>query len=180
MAYKVCASCGKHVRDNESHCWHCQSVDFLAAETPAPAPTTNDLGPVQPKIPEPEVSQRRHAEGVTTMTASSHNETADRDRSSIVKLLIGIVLLLLLVVAAQGCQIVRGMSVKSQSWDYIIDGPADDELKGRLQALGSAGWELVSARRATSDRNGKTMGIYEMIFRRPTELLALPTPPQPH
>jgi hypothetical protein len=104
---------------------------------------------------------------------------ADRDRSTIVKQLSGLLLLLLLVVGAQGWQIVRGMAVKSQSWEYVIEGPADDELKGRLQALGSAGWELVSARRATTERNGKTTGIYEMIFRRPADALAVPMPPAP-
>jgi hypothetical protein len=78
-----------------------------------------------------------------------------------------IVVLLLLIVLAQGWQIVSGMRVKSQSWEYLIEGPADDQLQARLKTLGTEGWELVSARRATTERGGRTEGIYEMIFRRP-------------
>jgi RNA polymerase subunit RPABC4/transcription elongation factor Spt4 len=38
MAYKVCSSCGKHVRDSEPRCWNCQSVTFLTDGTPAAVP----------------------------------------------------------------------------------------------------------------------------------------------
>ena len=113
------------------------------------------------------------------MTDLVQRSTTDGDRSTIVKQLSFVLLLLLVVVAAQGWQIVRGMSVKSQSWEYVIEGPTDEQIQSRLHALGSAGWELVSARRATTERDGNTMGIYEMIFRRPVEALPSPTPPQP-
>ncbi len=107
---------------------------------------------------------------------------AELQRRTLLKQLSGVLVLLLLVVAAQGWQIFRGMQVRSQSWEYIIDAPTDEQLAVRLKALGSAGWELVSARRATTDRSGKTEGIYEMIFRRPAEIssaaVALPIPPQ--
>jgi hypothetical protein len=36
VAYKVCCSCGKHVRDTEARCWSCQSSQFMAAELPPP------------------------------------------------------------------------------------------------------------------------------------------------
>jgi len=39
--YKVCSSCGKHVRDTESHCWNCQSVEFIGTATPGAVPETN-------------------------------------------------------------------------------------------------------------------------------------------
>jgi hypothetical protein len=106
-------------------------------------------------------------------------EAADgnRDRSTIVKQLGLVLVLLFLTVVAQGWQIVRAYSVKSQAWEYLIEGPADDQRRERLQVLGTAGWELVSARRATTERGGKTEEIYEMIFRRPGEALAAPTPP---
>jgi len=104
---------------------------------------------------------------------------ADREqRSPIAKHLSAILVLLSLIVAAQVWQIVRGMSVKAQGWEYVIEGPTDEQLKGRLQTLGLAGWELVSARRATTQRDGETEGIYEMIFRRPADLLAVPTAPE--
>jgi hypothetical protein len=105
--------------------------------------------------------------------------------TTIVTLLAGILILLLLIVGAQGWQAVRGVSVKSQSWEYLIDGTEDEKLQSRLQALGAAGWELVFARRATTERGGTTTGIYEMIFRRPTGTsasigsgLELPIPPK--
>ena len=28
MAFKVCSSCGKQVREIDSHCWNCKSLDF--------------------------------------------------------------------------------------------------------------------------------------------------------
>jgi hypothetical protein len=91
------------------------------------------------------------------------------DYSPLTNRLSGILALLLIVAAAQGWQIMRGTSVKTQSWDYVIEGPTDDQLQDRLRDLGSAGWELVSARRATTQIKGETKGIYEMIFRRPSE-----------
>jgi hypothetical protein len=56
MRYKMCASCGKHVRESDSHCWKCQSTTFLAeltdgiADAPAlnnvaPTPATNETAP---------------------------------------------------------------------------------------------------------------------------------------
>ena len=103
------------------------------------------------------------------------------DYSPLTNRLSGILALLLIIAAAQGWQIMRGMSVKAQSWQYVIEGPTDDQLQDRLRDLGSAGWELVSARRATTEIEGKTKGIYEMIFRRPSEAqdpaaVPIPTP----
>jgi hypothetical protein len=33
MAFKVCSSCGKQVREIDSHCWNCESVEFQTART---------------------------------------------------------------------------------------------------------------------------------------------------
>jgi len=52
-------------------------------------------------------------------------------------------------------------------WEYTIASPADEELAQRLKAMGAAGWEIVSARRATSSEGGHTSASYEMIFKRP-------------
>ena len=94
------------------------------------------------------------------------------DYSPLTNRLSGILALLLIIAAAQGWQIMRGMSVKAQSWHYVIEGPLDDQLQDRLKELGSEGWELVSARRATTQVEGETKGIYEMIFRRPSDAKA--------
>lgn len=166
MAFKVCSSCGTQVQQIDSHCWHCQSVTFQAelADGIAAVPTMNRPAPALPKTSEPGVSPRTRHEKVTAMGDLVHTSIADRHRSTLVKQLSGILLLTLLVVAGQGWQIVRGMSVKSQSWEYLIEGPTDEQLQAKLQALGSAGWELVSARRATTEVGGKTAGIYEMAI----------------
>ena len=98
------------------------------------------------------------------------------DYSALTNRLSGILALLLVIAVAQGWQIVRGMSVKAQSWQYVIEGPTDEQLQDRLRDLGSEGWELISARRATTQIAGETKGIYEMIFRRPSDALASSAP----
>lgn len=50
-------------------------------------------------------------------------------------------------------------------WAYAITSPADDDLKAKLTEIGAAGWELVAARRATSEYSSSPS--YEMIFKRP-------------
>jgi hypothetical protein len=80
-----------------------------------------------------------------------------------------LVILGVIIALEQGWLIARGAPTQRQQWEYVIEGPADDELRPRLQALGASGWELVNARRATSDVGGRTVGIYEMIFRRPLD-----------
>ena len=49
-------------------------------------------------------------------------------------------------------------------WEYIVDSPSDTTLRMELDRLGGRGWELVFARRATSEFGSPS---YEMIFRRP-------------
>jgi hypothetical protein len=73
--------------------------------------------------------------------------------------IIGILVCLLL------CQLsgVTSTQPGSTSWEYVIDSPGDEVLEERLESLGKAGWELVSARRATD----KYSASYEMIFKRP-------------
>ena len=51
-----------------------------------------------------------------------------------------------------------------EKWEYMAESVQDDFLDTRMAILGSSGWELVSARRATS---GTKEGCYEMIFKRP-------------
>lgn len=49
-------------------------------------------------------------------------------------------------------------------WDYRIESPSDKLFESEIKRLGDEGWELVTARRATSDYSGPS---YEMIFKRP-------------
>ena len=46
-------------------------------------------------------------------------------------------------------------------WEYLIETPNDDVFTQTMTRLGSEGWELVSARRSTSDSTA-----HEMIFKR--------------
>ncbi len=123
------------------------------------------------------------AQVIDSTDRSVHISEVDRTvlaemSSKIVGKLSVVLVLLLLLVLAQSWQVVAGMTVKAQSWEYAIEGPPDEQLPARLQALGSAGWEIVSARRATTERNGRTEGIYELILRRPATA-ATGTPPLP-
>jgi len=49
-------------------------------------------------------------------------------------------------------------------WEYAIESPSDSYLQDKLKDMGSDGWELVFARRATSEYRDPS---YEMIFKRP-------------
>lgn len=84
-----------------------------------------------------------------------------------------------LMVLGEAWQIYRGVSVQRQQWEYAIESPADEQFRARMEVLGGAGWEIVSARRATSDVDGKAVASYEMIMRRPKDDLALPLPSPP-
>jgi hypothetical protein len=81
-----------------------------------------------------------------------------------------LILLVGVLVLEMGWQIVRGMSVKRQTWDYTVEAPPDEQFQSRLQALGAGGWEIVSARRATSEVSGRNVAAYEMILKRPAEV----------
>ena len=46
MTYKLCASCGKHVRDSNPSCWKCGSTEFAAMVTPG------ESAPEKPQKPD--------------------------------------------------------------------------------------------------------------------------------
>jgi len=54
-------------------------------------------------------------------------------------------------------------------WEYKIAAPSDSAFEGNMNRLGAEGWEIVSARRATTKNyiTGETEGIYECILKRP-------------
>jgi len=49
-------------------------------------------------------------------------------------------------------------------WEYTVESPSDVTLKKEFERLGDEGWELVFARRASSEYSSTS---YEMIFKRP-------------
>jgi hypothetical protein len=88
---------------------------------------------------------------------------ADRDRSTLVKQnLVVIALLIVLVIG-----VLWTTFGESSKWEYTIESPTDAKLQERLSQLGAAGWELVFARRTSSDAGGSSSSAqYEMIFKR--------------
>ena len=53
-------------------------------------------------------------------------------------------------------------------WDYTIKSVSDQRFVQEMLEMGSDGWELVSARRATSDTENPAPSTfsYEIIFKR--------------
>lgn len=56
------------------------------------------------------------------------------------------------------------ISLKQTSWEYTVTAPSDQALDKELEHLGSAGWEIVFARRATSSVGESAR--YEMVLKR--------------
>jgi hypothetical protein len=52
-------------------------------------------------------------------------------------------------------------------WEYKIEAVPDLTFERSMIALGDDGWELVSARRASSGEGTLTKFSYEIIFKRP-------------
>lgn len=50
-------------------------------------------------------------------------------------------------------------------WEYMIVAPSDTSFESDMRLWGTLGWEVVSARRATSSSVGDPM--YELILKRP-------------
>jgi hypothetical protein len=57
--------------------------------------------------------------------------------------------------------------IPTQKWEYKIASPNDLIFDIEVNKLGEQGWELVSARRATSGSGISSGASYEMIFKRP-------------
>ena len=69
----------------------------------------------------------------------------------------------LLLAAILGVQVVSVFQ-RRNAWEYMISAPSDINLQDSLDTFGENGWELVTARRATSSRSNEFS--YECIFKR--------------
>ena len=96
----------------------------------------------------------------TVPPATAHGPTRAQAMVTIILLL---VLLLVFATWALGLWPV-------QKWEYRIESPSDAKFEATMNMLGNDGWELVSARRATSGSGYLQTASYEMILKRPRHL----------
>lgn len=83
---------------------------------------------------------------------------------------IGLLALVVLLTIVSLGQKWSELSKPAPKWEYAIQQVPDASFVETMNKAGANGWELVSARRATSDdlaSNPKPVFYYEMIFRRP-------------
>lgn len=78
---------------------------------------------------------------------------------------IAIVGLLVLIVALLAA-ILYQITPRPEEWEYAILAPADGQLTKELNMAGMAGYEVVSARRASSGEGSAARAAYEMILKR--------------
>ena len=130
---------------------------------------------------ETEASPSRQAAGEdwNYLASLARQREASRDSSSVKPTLTtnplrrnltaaqGTMLLLLILVAF----VAWGYLKPAQRWEYKIQSIADEQFTTELNKLGDDGWEMVFARRASSEVSDiakeKPKFSYEMIFKRP-------------
>jgi hypothetical protein len=61
-------------------------------------------------------------------------------------------------------KVIEADARRPRQWEYRVAVPSDSLFDSAMAEYGRSGWELVAARRASSDGSM----AYEMIFRRPT------------
>ena len=125
-------------------CPRCKAKSVVIGDATASSMTTQP--PQASGPPKPQVA------------SSVPRSPASGNRSSLTNALLGGILAVLLLTNLPPL-------LKSQQWEYWIASPADLELRARMRELGEEGWELVTARRATSRYSDDAS--YEMIFKRP-------------
>lgn len=109
-----------------------------------------------PPIQEPSAPSK--PEEIAPAKAISKQNAASSRKD--IRILIGLVAGLLV---AQLVELTREGS-STRQWEYTIESPSDTKFDTALNDLGAAGWELIFARRATSEYGSPS---YEMILKRP-------------
>jgi len=111
-----------------------------------------------------EAEQARKRE-VADLKRRSANEEGNATASFTggISALQGYIIILLLLIGL-GAPLV-GWLKPAPKWEYTVISPEDANLNSKMQEMGTEGWELVFARRATSKYSDS--GSYEMILKRP-------------
>jgi len=94
---------------------------------------------------------------------AEENAQLSGDVSRILASLLVAVALLLGITVLVG---VQTFNHPSEVWSYTILAPNDDNLIKDLNRAGASGWEVVSARRATSGEGAAAAASYELILKR--------------
>jgi hypothetical protein len=83
------------------------------------------------------------------------------------KILLIIIALLLLFIAGQNALNIIGID---QKYEYMITSIPDSTFSSKIDNYGQSGWELVSARRASTGDYTNSVFCYEIIFKRKINL----------
>lgn len=163
MAIFVCSNCAytEQTPDNfigkKARCLKCQTLSTITQEETQP---TSELFPDTPATNETVSSPDRNEFSNVELVANKASvDRGAREKWYMITLfaLLGCILTVQLI--DLGVQ-----NLTTKKWEYTIQSPDDHSLDEELNTLGTSGWELVFARRAT---NYSGTAKYEMIFRRP-------------
>ena len=138
--------------------------EFYPPESPVPPPPPSPATDL-PAKDETTTSVERGPQPVVASRRGCGNSEILFNVTMVLLVLIGLTIVGLLTFdETQTRTGIRDKIVDRPQWEYTIESPDDLFIEDELERLGAQGWELVFARRATSDI---TDGVsYEMIFKR--------------
>lgn len=138
------------------------AAEFEQPHRPRPAPQTHitPQSPTpRPPVPDPGPRGNKLTQPAATPSSSGATSTV---RGITYGQGVAIILILL---ANAGFPLLSALKPVPK-WEYRLESPSDTSFQRTMDRLGADGWELIFARRATSDYSGLS---YEMIFKRPRQ-----------
>ena len=173
MATYTCQNCSHSQSASDQHigksakCKRCGTKNKIVADAQA-----SYVPPAIPIVEEPKTVETSGFDDDDTNTPTGPLDPAARSKGFLDFLVASILGLLLInsfaITGMLASQIfgVAEPATKSAltEWEYKIDAPYDETFESSMNIMGRQGWELVSARRATSKYGSPK---YEMIFKRP-------------
>ena len=91
-------------------------------------------------------------------------EESPRSTDQVLRILLSVSVILLIVIAV--LLALQTFDHPPDIWSYAIVAPKDEDLVKELNRVGALGWEVVSARRATSGEGSTAPASYELILKR--------------
>ena len=175
MATYTCHNCSHSQKAADQHigktakCKRCGSKNKIVAD-----PEASYVPPAIPIVETPTTEENSGFDNVDIKTTTGALKSATRSKGFLDYLIASILGLLLIngfaITGMLASQIfgVAEPATKSAltEWEYKIDAPYDETFESSMNIMGRQGWELVSARRATSKYGSPK---YEMIFKRPKD-----------